>query len=59
MERTERIITKLVLIHVVLLLLCQIFFHHLNTFPGLKDLTQYEGVGSQNFEKIVETINSQ
>ncbi|MCU9613724.1 YpfB family protein [Caldibacillus lycopersici] len=58
MKRIERIIIKLVVIQAIFLFLCQIIFHHLNTFPELKDLTQYEGVNEENFSKVLETINS-
>lgn len=59
MEKVERILLKLVLIQTIVFLLCQIFFHHLNSFPELKDITQYEGVNEQNFTKTLETMNSE
>lgn len=56
MKQVERIIMKLVVIQGIFLILCQLFFHHFNAFPELKELTQYEGVSSDNFSKVLETF---
>ncbi|MCM3477136.1 YpfB family protein [Caldibacillus thermoamylovorans] len=49
---------KLVIIHAIFLILCQLLFHHFNAFPELKELTQYEGVTKENFSKVLETFHS-
>ncbi|WP_062356280.1 YpfB family protein [Bacillus kwashiorkori] len=58
MKRVERILVKIIVVQFILLLACQIFFHHLNAFPELKKLTLYEGVNENNFSKVLETFNS-
>lgn len=57
MRAVERIIIKIVCIQFLFLLIVQIFFHHLNSFPELKEITQYEGVTENNFSEIIETFN--
>ena len=57
MKTVERIIVKIVIIQFLFLLITQIFFHKLNTFPELKEITQYEGVTENNFSKALETFN--
>jgi len=44
LEKTERILMKLVLIQFIVLVLVQLFFHHLGVLPELKEITKYEGV---------------
>lgn len=56
MKRVEQIIIKLVFIQGIFLLLSQIFLHHYNFFPEWRELIQYEGVGADNFTKILETF---
>ncbi|MEG6575176.1 DUF5359 family protein [Caldibacillus debilis] len=57
-ERVERILWKLAAVQLVLLLLCQILFHHFDFFPELKKQLHVEGVGEQNLTEIIETVNS-
>ncbi len=57
MKRIERILVKLVIIHAVLLILCQILLHHFSLFPVLNDLALYEGVTGQSFTNILEIFN--
>lgn len=56
MKTVERIIIKLIIIQVVFLLLIQAFlsFEHKNV--QLSKLSQFEGVNSNNYTKIIETF---
>ncbi|MBT2689993.1 YpfB family protein [Bacillus sp. ISL-47] len=56
MKAVERILLKLIIVQFVFLLMTQLFFHHMNAFPELKQLTQYEGVTDQNFTELLETF---
>ncbi|MEH6987232.1 YpfB family protein [Cytobacillus firmus] len=56
MKTVERIILKLIVVQFVFLLITQFFFHHMDAFPELKQLTQYEGVTDQNFTELLETF---
>ncbi|WAA10545.1 YpfB family protein [Fervidibacillus albus] len=57
MKRMEIILKKIIVIQFVFLLFTQIFLHHFNIFPALKEMVLYEGVSNDNHEKIVETFN--
>jgi hypothetical protein len=57
MKRIERILIKLIIVQFVFLLLTQIFFHNLNVFPELKEITQYEGVNNNQYIDILETLS--
>jgi hypothetical protein len=57
MKRLERILIKLIIVQFVFLILTQIFFHNLNVFPKLKEITQYEGVSNNQFTDILETLS--
>jgi hypothetical protein len=57
MNRLERILIKLIIVQFVFLILAQIFFHNLNFFPELKEITQYEGVNNNQFTEILETLS--
>jgi hypothetical protein len=57
MKRLERILIKLIIVQFVFLILAQIFFHNLNVFPELKEITQYEGVNNNQFTEILETLS--
>ncbi len=59
MKSIERIIMKVVLIQFLFLVFTQIFFHKLNAFPELKELSQYEGVSNDNFTQLLETFKGQ
>jgi len=56
-KSAERIIIKIVIIQFLFLIFTQIFFHKLNIFPELKELSQYEGVTKDNFTQLLETFN--
>jgi len=56
MKRVERILIKIAIIQGCLFLLVQIFFHHFDLFPGIKEIIFYEGVNNQNHEEIIEAI---
>lgn len=56
MKTVERIILKLIIVQFVFLLITQFFFHHMDAFPELTQLTQYEGVTDQNFTELLETF---
>lgn len=56
MKTVERILIKIAVIQLVLLLLSQLFFHQLDAFPQLKQITKYEGVTKNTYTKIVETF---
>jgi hypothetical protein len=56
MKVVERILIKIVIIQFVFLLLAQLFFHQLNIFPQLDQLTKYEGVTENTFTEILQTF---
>lgn len=57
MKTVERVIIKMVIIQLFFLLAAQILFHKMNTFPELKEITQYEGVTENNFSDYLEVFN--
>lgn len=57
MKTIERIIIKIVVIQFLFLVLAQLFFHHWNAFPELKEITEYEGVSENNFSELLEVFN--
>lgn len=59
MKFIERILIKVIVIQFLFLLSAQLFFHQLNIFPELKQLTQYEGVSDNNFTEFLETFKGQ
>ena len=59
MKALERIMIKIIIIQFLFLIFAQIFFHKLNVFPELKELSQYEGVSKDNFSQLLETFNGQ
>lgn len=59
MKSIERILIKVVVIQFLFLFITQVFFHQLNIFPQLKQLTQYEGVTENNFTELLETFKGQ
>jgi hypothetical protein len=56
MNHLERILIKLIIIQFVFLIAAQMIFHQLNAFPELKEITQYEGVGSNQYSDVLETL---
>lgn len=57
MKTVERIIIKLIIIHVIFLFLIQVYLSFENNFMQLSKLSQYEGVNSDNYTKIIETFD--
>lgn len=57
MKTIERIIIKIIIVQFLFLVITQFFFHKLNTFPELKEITQYEGVTENNFSELLEAFN--
>ncbi|WP_338451776.1 YpfB family protein [Niallia oryzisoli] len=58
MKIVERLLLKLIIIQFVFLLLTQVFFHKLNSFPELQQLAQYEGVSENDLTEFLETFSS-
>ncbi|WP_313798470.1 YpfB family protein [Cytobacillus sp.] len=56
MKTFERILVKIAIIQCLFLILTQIFFHKLNAFPELNQISQYEGVTDNNFVELLETF---
>ena len=56
MKTVERIIIKLIIIQVIFLFLIQVFLSFENHVVQLSKLSQYEGVNSNNYTKIIETF---
>lgn len=57
MKNLERILIKLIIVQFVFLIVTQIIFHHLNFFPELKEITQYEGVNNGQYTQLLETLS--
>jgi hypothetical protein len=57
MKKLERILIKLIVVQFVFLIVTQIFFHNLNVFPELKEITQYEGVNNNQYSDVLETLS--
>ncbi|MFB6465986.1 YpfB family protein [Cytobacillus sp. Hz8] len=57
MKTFEKIIIKMIMIQFIFLMVAQIIFHHFHQFPELQKLTQYEGVGKNNFTDFLETLS--
>ncbi|NKE04903.1 MULTISPECIES: YpfB family protein [Mesobacillus] len=58
MKTFERILIKIAIIQFVFLVIAQVFFHELNAFPELKQITQYEGVTDNNHSEVLKSIRS-
>ncbi|MCM3571686.1 MULTISPECIES: YpfB family protein [Mesobacillus] len=56
MKTFERILIKIAIIQFVFLIIAQIFFHEINAFPELKEITQYEGVTDNNHSEVLNSI---
>jgi hypothetical protein len=56
MKKVERVLIKLVIIQFVFLFLTQLFFHQMNIFPEIKQLTKYEGVNKNTYTEILQTF---
>ena len=57
MKTVERIIIKLIIIQVLFLILIQAFLSFEQQEVQLSKLSQYEGVNSNNYTKIIETFD--
>ncbi|MBT2677693.1 YpfB family protein [Bacillus sp. ISL-35] len=58
MKTFERILIKIAIIQFIFLIIAQIFFHKLDAFPELKQITQYEGVTDNNHSEVLNSITS-
>lgn len=58
MKTFERILIKIAIIQFVFLVIAQVFFHEINAFPELKQITQYEGVTDNNHSEVLKSIRS-
>jgi hypothetical protein len=58
MKSFERILIKVALIQFVFLVIAQLFFHEINAFPELKQITQYEGVTDNNHSEVLNRIRN-
>lgn len=58
MKSFERILIKIAIIQFIFLIIAQLFFHELNAFPELKQITQYEGVTENNHSEVLNSIQS-
>jgi hypothetical protein len=58
MKTFERILIKIAIIQFVFLVFAQVFFHEINAFPELKQITQYEGVTDNNHSEVLNSIRS-
>ncbi|WP_079509574.1 YpfB family protein [Mesobacillus jeotgali] len=56
MKTFERILIKIAIIQLIFLVIAQIFFHRLDAFPELKQITQYEGVTDNNHSEVLRSI---
>lgn len=56
MKSFERILIKIAIIQFIFLIIAQLFFHELNAFPELKQITQYEGVTENNHSEVLNSI---
>jgi len=56
MKRVESLLIKVVIIQFVFLFLSQLFFHQIDIFPQIKQLTRYEGVNENTFTEILQTF---
>jgi hypothetical protein len=56
LKRIESILIKIVILQFIFLLLAQLFFHQLDIFPQIEQLTKYEGVNKNTYTEILETF---
>lgn len=59
MKKVERVLIKIVIIQFIFLFLSQLFFHQLDVFPQVKQLTKYEGVNENTYTEILETFQGE
>ncbi|MDQ1145236.1 hypothetical protein QE429_002063 [Bacillus sp. SORGH_AS 510] len=56
MKKVEQLLMKVVIIQFIFLFLSQLFFHQMDIFPEIKQLTKYEGVNENTFTDILQTF---
>ncbi len=56
MKWVERLLIKVVIIQFLFLFFAQFFFHQMDIFPQIKQLTKYEGVNENTFTEILQTF---
>jgi len=56
MKKVERVLIKIIIVQFFFLFLSQLFFHQLDIFPELKQLTKYEGVNENSFTEFLQTF---
>jgi len=56
LKSVERFLIKVIIIQFVFLFLSQLFFHQIDIFPQIKQLTRYEGVNENTFTEILQTF---
>ncbi|MCM3766546.1 YpfB family protein [Neobacillus niacini] len=52
----ERLLIKVIIIQLLFLLFSQFFFHQLDVWPELNQLTKYEGVNENTLTEILQTF---
>jgi len=58
MKRFENILMKIVVAHIVLLFIGQLFLQHSEMRPYLSKVVQSEGVGKMSIDEWIETITN-
>ncbi|WP_066313881.1 DUF5359 family protein [Bacillus sp. FJAT-29814] len=56
MKIMERLLIKVIIIQLLFLLFSQFFFHQLDVWPELNQLTKYEGVNENTLTEILQTF---
>ncbi|MFP5113420.1 YpfB family protein [Bacillaceae bacterium C204] len=59
MKKVESVLIKIVIVQFIFLFLAQLFFHQLDVFPQVKQLTKYEGVNENTYTEILETFQGE
>jgi hypothetical protein len=59
MKKVESVLIKIVIVQFIFLFLAQLFFHQLDVFPQVKELTKYEGVNENTYTEILETFQGE
>jgi hypothetical protein len=56
MKKIERVLIKVIIVQFIILFLAQLFFHQLDVFPELRQLTKYEGVNENSYTEFLQTF---
>jgi hypothetical protein len=59
MKKVESVLIKIVIVQFIFLFLAQLFFHQLDVYPQVKELTKYEGVNENTYTEILETFQGE